>query len=348
LALGALLVVTAAIRGALIVYDLPALSHDSHLYMQQAAAIRAGRWDNIVANGYPLLLAAIPYDIGSTPFILFAQALNMLFAGGTTLLTFATARRLAYETRPALAAAALVALWPHQINYARFVLTECVVTFAIALAVWATVSSRSVLAGAALGACGLIRTTYLPVMVAVPVLAAANAREAVRTLGVAVATLAIFVAAALPSGHIGLGTDLPASLEIARTSEDGNYHFDVESPSFGAALSAYVVEAQASPLRFAKQRLQALNELWGPWPIEKSRDTASRLLIGLRFPFVLLGLVGWWHLRSRQAKWATAIPIVTITLVHVALFSLARFSQPAEPQVLLLAVGGFVRITHND
>ena len=88
------------------------------------------------------------------------------------------------------------------------------------------------------------------------------------------------------------------------------------------------------------QRLKALWDLWGPWPLEPGRSLASRITIGLRFPLLVAGLWGFWRVRREPQAWLLVVPVVVLTMLHVVFFGHPRFVLPAEPFLAIVMLGG--------
>jgi len=107
----------------------------------------------------------------------------------------------------------------------------------------------------------------------------------------------------------------------------------------GATYFRFALE---HPATFLLQRLASLYELWGPWPHAGDpnvpRSVVVRLVIGLRFPLLVLALAGLWMNRRRLEIWMVAAPLIGLTAVHVAFFSGSpRFTVPMEPAAIILA-----------
>ena len=103
----------------------------------------------------------------------------------------------------------------------------------------------------------------------------------------------------------------------------------------------------SEPIDFFILRLSSFWELWGPWPndAEGIRGMFSRIIIGLRFPLLVLAILGFIiSFRDEQLKSERKnifnlliIPVIFISLVYVMFFSTPRFSFCMEPFVILLA-----------
>lgn len=132
--------------------------------------------DSFRPPGYPLfLLLAMRLD-GFTPdWASTAYAMQILLSSATVLLTMLLGREW---MRPgfALAAGTLTALWPHHVVFASTLLSETLLGFCIALALWLTAVARrrtsvaiALAAGLAFGYAALINTLMLlfPIIVVV-------------------------------------------------------------------------------------------------------------------------------------------------------------------------------------
>jgi hypothetical protein len=335
-----------ALRAALCLWPgIPAMSADSYGYMAQAEAIRRGTWQDGFPSGYPLILAALP-PYTAAPAVASAQLLNVVCGGLTVFASYRIARRVCRSEGAASAAALLVAVWPHQVNYARFVLTEAPVTAVMMTGMLAGVSTRPLLSAAVFGLAGTIRTTLLPVAMLAPFILAGRSTPR-RLAGVFVAALVPIVAvaaAAASSGHAGLGSNLPNNIQTAVYSEGGLLRWADPAIPLGEAIDNYWSVMQADPAAFLRRRVAAALELWGPYPIEPARGPVARLIIGAHFPLLLLGLAGFWRLRSDARVWLLAVPVIAVSGVHVLLFATARFSVPLEPALIVLAVAGVDRL----
>jgi ABC-type uncharacterized transport system permease subunit len=63
----------------------------------------------------------------------------------------------------------------------------------------------------------------------------------------------------------------------------------------------------------------------------------KNLLIGLRFPLLLLALFGLSARRRQREAWLLALPPAVVTAVHTAFFSTPRFAFAVMPLVVVLA-----------
>ncbi len=341
---------------------LPWLNVDSAAYAWQARSIVAGEPSAFFPNGYPIAIAAVMVLVPQAHLVTCLVGLNVFLSALCPVLCYHTARSLEGRVRDrargdfwavALVSGVVVALWPNQINYARFVLSEPLATASVLLATWLTLRRRDALAGLVWAWAALVRYTLLPVLplVAVLLLVTQGIRRAVRFAAGCGAVLVLH--ALLVSAGV---LDAPASqrlrllVAISATSSEG---LDFQAREFGpeahaAPVATYARFAAEHPVRFLEQRASSLWELWGPWPSagNGSRSLFERALIGLRFPLLVLALAGLWRCRQSWEAWVPALPILVVTGVHVAFFSEPRFTVPVEPGAVLLAVwalAGLVR-----
>jgi hypothetical protein len=156
--------------------------------------------------------------------------------------------------------------------------------------------------------------------------------------GVAAALYGVVLAMGVVKPSNNLGINLLIS--ISSRSEQIDFAPKQFTPEQNAhPLRTYLQFARNEPGEFIKQRTAALRELWGvPAATSESRSTASRLLIAVRLPLLLIALVGFWLRRKQYEAWLLLGPIVAITVVHVAMFSSPRFTYVVEPFLIALAV----------
>jgi hypothetical protein len=62
-----------------------------------------------------------------------------------------------------------------------------------------------------------------------------------------------------------------------------------------------------------------------------------RVLVGLRFPLLILGIYGYIKSESKTIPFLLLLPAISITIIHTMFFSNTRFTIPAEPFLIVLA-----------
>ncbi len=324
---------------------------DSHHYVRLAGDILAGTPTAERSNGYPLLIAALALVLPHGVLALALVSLNVALSAATVALAGDIGRRVAGPVAGVLAALG-VAVWPNQLNYVRYLLTEAPAGFCVALAVWLLVRRRvgvggAVGAGIALGLAVLLRASLgavVPVVLGALLAFRAGWRPvagvAAGALLVGALNLALLASGTVaPPRHTG-----PNLLMSVQSSSTEGIEFSVDGfteAERAAPLATYLRFAAEQPGTFVRQRLSALWELWGPWPArgdpEAPRSPLVRLLIGLRFALILLAAAGLWRHRRDRRAWLLAAPILAVTLVHVAFFAVPRFTFVAEPLAVVLA-----------
>ncbi len=324
---------------------------DSGHYFRLAGDILAGTPTAERSNGYPLLIAALARALPHAWLPVALVSLNVAASVATVALVGGIGRRVA-GWRVGLLAALGVALFPNQLHYVRYLLTEAPTTLLATAAVWLLLRwgdrvRGAVAAGVLLGLGVLLRSSLLA---AFPLVLGAllTFRRGGQTAGGVVAGgLLVFAlnAALLAAGTIAPPQHTGPNLLFAITSThgegvtlslDGFAPEEIEHP-----LGTYLRFAAEHPATFARQRLSALWELWGPWPDAggpaNPRGVPARLLIGLRFLLIALAAGGLArHVRDGRA-WLLAAPLLAITAVHTAFFAEPRFTVVVEPFAFVLA-----------
>jgi 4-amino-4-deoxy-L-arabinose transferase-like glycosyltransferase len=229
---------------------------------------------------YPLILAPIVKVLGRRA-VLGVAVFHLALGAGTVVLTALTARRWGLRDRRVLAAALVTACEPVLLWQSRFVMTETLGTFLLALALAATTAKGfrgSVLAGACLGLAGLCRPSLLPgaglISAGALVAAPGGRRERiVRSLTLGLAIIAVLAPWALRNALV-LGEPVWTTTHGGYTLALGNnevYYRDVLNGSPGRVwtgddqwhwwdevnhATAGMTEPQAD--RFTRDRVVAL------------------------------------------------------------------------------------------
>src|SRR5262249_44720708 len=135
------LIVGASVRAAMAFF--PGIEHvesDSMAYLAQAATWSAGGEATAFPPGYPLIISAItaivPSHVNAA-----LLALNVALGTITVLLTGMIAGRVG-PRGAGRAAIWLAALWPHQLHYVRYILSEVPATALLVGSAWLFCASR--------------------------------------------------------------------------------------------------------------------------------------------------------------------------------------------------------------
>jgi len=317
---------------------------DTAAYFNMADAILRGDPYSYFPNGYPLILAGIKLLAPPATVPGIVIGLNVVLSTLTVLLVTDIGRRY-LAPGAALFAGGLLAVWPNQLNYVRQLLSEVPATFLLVAGLWLVLKKRGFSAGLMLALGCLVRSTLTPVVGLVGLWMVVIRRPPRQIVGFALAVFLIVVAnqGLVSTGVIARPSNEGANLlfAIQRTSSEGIvFNTTAFTPAENARpVKTYLAFAVRDPEAFLRQRWAALWELWGPWPrageIETPRSNAVRLLIGIRFPLLMLALLVLIR-QPAPNHWLLAIPIFAITAVHVMYYATPRYSYVAEPSAVLL------------
>jgi hypothetical protein len=323
-------------------------SIDSINYIYQAKALLNGDYLYYFPNGYPLIISfflllssIIPYHIG---LILF----NIIISTISVVLVYYTARYfIGDDNKLALAAAAIAAFHPNQLNYVRFILTEVPATFFLILSLFLIIKEKNNLAGLSVGFAAAIRTTLLPVAVffAIYLLFTKKFKAGMMYLIFSLIPIAGFLFYGfLKTGEFTLFIDVPKIFYISLGLEN-------VPPDFILGINNYFSYMFTHPLNFIYDRLVSLWEMWGFIPDATEGLRANiffRILLALRFPLILFAAYGFIKTRKTDISIYLILPFVIITLIHAIIITSAnepfianpRYIFPTEPFLIILAVTG--------
>jgi hypothetical protein len=307
---------------------------DTQYYFESAEAIYAGHpISTAYPNGYPIEIALLRFIFNPSLLPSALIWLNIILSTCTVWLTVKIAERL---TRWAWLAGLIVAFWPNQLNYTRQILTEVPTAFLLTFGIFLLLRKRYFVAGFILYLAALFRPTLLPLVLCYVLLMLVFKHPPKQILNCFLGfLLGLFIYQTLIFGGIVGRTDnLNSNLTLAVSSYSSNLSFDEAGADHSHALQNYVSFAVHHPMTFTLQRLDSLWELWGPWPSE--RGVFTRLLIGLRFPLLILGIIGFYRKRDFEA-WTLFLPVLLITIVHTIFFSTPRYTFVVEPLLIVLA-----------
>jgi hypothetical protein len=326
---------------------VPHLGSDGETYIQMGDAILDGRPVSFFSNGYPIMLAALAHVMGEAGPRPAWLLMNVLMSTGIVAFVHLIARRW-LEPAFALAATAVIAVWPNQLYYTAQFLSDIPATFFLAFGIHLALRGQAVSAGFVLGIATLIRDSLLP---SVLLLGAIGMVDPERRRDMARLLLAVGIVQVFEWILEARGVTAPPStaglnllLAVTSMSTEG---IPAVPPGLSPEQMAhpwatYFWFALEHPGTFILQRLASLYELWGPWPNAGApgspRGVFVRLIIGLRFPLLILALAGLWSRRRDLESWMIAAPLIGLTAVHVAFFSGSpRFTIPMEPAAIILA-----------
>lgn len=328
---------------------------DSFVYQDAGRSILEGVPVSRMPNGLPLVEAALIGLFGKAH-IYALLSLNVVLSTLSCWLVYKLTRRY-FGDRAAWIALALVAFYPHTLNYVRFELTETISGFLLLLALWWTATGRALGAGVMIGLLCLFRSSMLPS--GILLLAAAAYWQAAgprwRILGAQLAGWLLIVglnAALEGTGIVAPPANMKDNLVLStRATSTAGIPFqtaNLQPEEVAHPVRHYLNFAKEHPGIWLQQRISSLWELLGPWPggggAEEARGPVTRAMIGLRFLFVLMALYALWRLRNPKA-YLVAAPILGLAMLHTLFFSEPRFLVPVEPLLLLLSAAGLTALS---
>lgn len=343
--LAAILLLALALRGAVaFLAGFEWFTPDSRGYFEQADSILAGAPVAHFPNGFPLLVALAKLALPPAAVPAGLMALQVLLSTAVVALAFSMARALTRCAAAGLAAALLLAVYPNQLVYLHYLLSDVSACFLVTLGTHALVRQRFAAAGVLLASTALFRSTLAPVAPLACLLVglcgdAPRARAALR-LAAGASLVALLFLAGVAGGVVRPSANLGSNLLLAVS--DTSSGFGWSKQGFGPAeraapLATYLRFALEHPGAFWLQRASSLYELWGPYPLDAPRAVWENLLIGLRFPLLLAALFSLAARRRQWQAWAVALPPAVLTAVHTAFFSTPRFAFAVMPLVVVLA-----------
>lgn len=320
---------------------LPWWSSDTYGYMTMAEAIRAHHPMALLPNGYPLLIAGVMLVLKASLVPATLITINVVLSTLSVWLVMQIGHFLTGEKMAALAGL-MLAIYPNQINYTRLLLSETPTAFLLVLTLFLLFRGQGLAAGLVAVLCGLFRSTLTPIVPLILLVCISTRRQWKGYLAGVVLGLGGYVAL-LVAGVVASSTNVGVNLLLAVHSYSHRISFATSGftpDQIAHPLWTYLSFAIHAPVTFASQRLDALWELWGPWPLGADRGIGAKMLIGLRCPLLLLAGYGVWQRRD-FATWLLVLPVLSVTATHVAFFAAPRFSFVVEPCLILLAVCGF-------
>jgi len=325
------------------------LSHtivDSDEYFLQADKLLQGSYINYFPNGYPYIIALAKLFGGNYAAALLL-CLNIILGTCSVYFVYSITQRVFSDPILALLAALLMAIFPTQVNYTRWLLTEVPSTFFLLGFYSFYLQKRFFTAGLAGGLAVIIRTELLAIFLLV-FLAELLMKKSFRfmlAVGLLVPMLAAGYYAFLKTGFFSLSGHSKANIMYSITSSGGyvDWYFQDKHPEVktsGQAMELYIEYMKNDPVTYIKNRLANLWELWGFFPSSSDggRSFISRILIGSINLFLLLfGCCGFFKNYRRFDVLILIFPFLVVTGVHTLLLALPRYTFTAEPFLLILA-----------
>jgi hypothetical protein len=338
---------------------------DSFWYIKQASAIKEGSWLNIFSNGYPLIIAFVESVFNFVELDILLIWTNIILSTLTIGLIYFISYRITKNRAFSMLTSLAVGRWPNQLNYVNQFMSEVPATFFLVFGMAILVLDRyMLLSGLLFGFAATIRTSLTPVSLLIATLFIWE-RRFKKALILLVATIIPIITMSSYSyfhtGEFAIGAVSTPNILDALNSYGGTEDtraWDAfvkdpnNNPTLTEALKIYFNNLFEGPYYFFKQRVAAFWELWGFWPSykkhkteEKPRSVLVQMMIGLRFPLLLFALVCIFKKsRKDMVDLFLFTPALSLTIIHILLYAKARYTFPAEPFLMILAMQGLLML----
>lgn len=335
---------------------LPHVHKDSSDFFAQADTLLAGGYTDYFPNGYPLIVALFKMLFGSH-FQIALLWLNIAFSVCSIWFLFDIAQRISGRASYGLLAAALLAIFPSQINYVRWLTSETPTPFFLIGGFFFYYRKQWFWCGIFFAFATLVRTNVGPVLVILAIAHIFHTRRFPPMLaaGFLLPLLSLGFYCKAKTGEFSLAGNNRVNILYAITASGPDIDYAILDKHPGAnttekAVNMYVGHMKNHPLLYIRERLANWWELWGFYASSANgtRSFGSRLVLGAGNLFLIgFGLTGWWIYRKNYSVSILIIPFLVITLVHVLLFAMPRYTYPCEAFLLLLATWALQTLAGN-
>lgn len=337
---------------------LPHTEVDSYGYLSQADTLLQGGYTDYFPNGYPIIIALIKLVTGAQYLIPALLWLNILMSLATLWFVFDIAHRLSNKYTYGVLAAAILAFFPTQINYVRWVYSEMPAGFFLVGAFFFYYRKQWIAAGLFFGIATMIRNNIQPIFLILFVIHIIHGKRIPWALIIATAIplIALGSYCKIKTGKFSTAGNSRINILFAASADGTDVDFTMgdkhpEAQTTGQAMKVYLDSAKDHPVRFIKQRADNLWVYWGFYSTEANggRGLGARLLLGLgNLYLIVFGLWGWWRQRKYYPVSIMIIPFVILTVLHSMLVALPRYTYPVEPFLILLSVWAVLPLTGRD
>ncbi|MBX6361360.1 MAG: hypothetical protein IRZ03_14935 [Acidobacterium ailaaui] len=324
---------------------LPNLHTDTYMYFNQAHAIAKGSYINYAPNGYPFIIALFHIISTGKTLINLLLWLNIILGTISIYFTYNISKNLFNNSMAALISGAIICSYPNQLNYTRWLLTEISSTFFILAASNFYLQKKHFLSGIFYGISAIMRPTLFPIWITMFIFDfIQKKRLPIRLiLGGALIIFTTSTYSYVKTGEFAIAGNSKVNIIYSIYTYGGNIAWDApqkhpEIKTSRDAKIAYFREAMQHPIYFLKQRIASLWQLWGPIPstLGDSRSLISRIIIGVENIFLIItGISGFWLQRKNKMIIVLILPIIIITFIHTMMLSLARYTVPMEPFLII-------------
>ena len=315
---------------------------DSQNYIKQAGMLLEGRYSLYFPNGFPLIVALfIPFknifDLGTC-----LIALNIILSTTTVYLIYGICRESFNKKYIAFIAVTIAAIYPNQVKYVHWFLSEVPAAFFITLSLYFFAKKKYVFSGLAMGFASMIRTTLLPAGFLFTIyLIIKKSTSAYKYFAFYSLVILIFLTYGYTrTGFFTIGQNAAHNLSITTEYSDTASFPKVHLKTLNGSMNDYITFAVTNPIDFTLERLENLWDLWGPMPpwgeTWKGRSKFF-WLIGIRSVLLILAITGFIKSDKNPAVIFSILAIATITFIHMIYFADPRFTYTIEPFAIILA-----------
>jgi hypothetical protein len=316
---------------------MPHYTIDSQNYIMQASVLKNGGYIIYFPNGYPLVILLVslffPLEWG-------LLLMNIILSVFTVLLVYLIAEKLTGKFGIAFLSALIVTIYPNQVNYVHFILTEVPSTFFTALSIYFFGKNKIQYSGLAIGLAIIMRSTLIliPVLLFVVMFLRGQRKDAIVYFlcFLSIPVLLMFYGF-LRTGIFTLGQNFTHNIFLTVNQPYSESYNKIQG------FKAYFNYIVSTPGEFLRERVESLWNLWGFNPSSSpgfKGENLFRIILGFRFVIILTGIYGFIKSDRNNHYLSLLLPAVSITLIHTMFFSNARFTVPAEPFLIILGVIG--------
>jgi hypothetical protein len=320
---------------------------DSFAYIYQAKCILSGHPVSSFPNGYPLIIALLLLFIPQIYLLASLIIVNLAAQIVTGVLLYKTSILLKFSNNKKLAALFLFALYPAQIFFTNMVLTESISTLLVTASVYFLLKRNFISCGVTgflLSAFRMSLLLWIPITVIILFFPFKD-KKYYKLAAAFILTGLLFHSTDF-TGLTKFPSNHKDNLIIAINSYSSSLFpsgakFNFEDPH---PLKAYIHFAVNNPVKFTVQRLDALYQLWGPYP-SGFNSKIMKIVFGFRFMLfagfcflfynVLIRKKGLVSPIEKKFIIAAGVSVAMITIIHTIYFSNFRFIVPIEPLLII-------------
>ncbi len=322
----------------------PDMGIDTKVYISQADIILKGGYINFFPNGYPFIIALMKICFKGN----YAYALELINVICSTLIiyfSYLLSIKIFNRQSTALVTAFIIAFFPSQLNFVRFLMTEVPFTFLLLAAYYCYYKRKNWLCGLIMGVATLIRFEMFMILILLVLCDIINSKK-INFLLIITAIIPMLMLgyySYVKTGEFLLEGNSRFNTIIAASASGSNidFHEPERHPEINTnakATKMYMDSLKTNPVKFAKNRLANLWELWGFYHTgPDATSIAKRTIQGIGNLFLLVfGLPAWWKNQKNYNAFITIIPFAVVSFVHVMYFAAHRFVCPVEPFLIIL------------